>query len=206
MAEPLQAAQLVVAAGAYLRGAMVLLLAVRTFLRRRHFTSLRIDRGFLLTAPEPVLLIAVTHVLQTGAADSSGATPFALAAAFSGAALVLVGWFLVLWTFASWPSIFVGHAVLRDHHLVTHGAYGFVRHPVYLGAFLIWLGVGVGFASGRALLVAVLYVIPAYLLYIGDEEAMLEEAFGDAYRRYRESVPRLIPYLRRGPVATSGPG
>ena len=206
MIEPLQAAQLVVAAGAYVRGAMVILLAVRTFLRRGEFASLRIDRGFLLTAPEPVLLIAVTHLLHTRAPGSSGATTFALAAAFSGAALVLLGWFFVLWTFASWPSIFVGHALLRDHHLVTHGAYGFVRNPVYLGAFLIWLGVGVGFASGWALLVAILYVIPAYLIYIRDEEGMLEEAFGDTYRRYRGSVPRLIPHLHRGPVATSGAG
>ena len=164
MTELFRAAQLVVAAGAYVRGAMVILLAVRTFLRRRDFASLRIDRGFLLTPPEPALLIAVTYLLHTRAADSSGATTFALAAAFSGAALVLLGWLLVPWTFASWPSIFVGHAVLRDHHLVTHGAYGFVRNPVYLGAFLIWLGVGVGFGRGWALLIAVLYVIPAYLL------------------------------------------
>jgi mono/diheme cytochrome c family protein len=101
---------------------------------------------------------------------------------------------------------FVGHAVLRDHHLVTNAAYVFIRHLVYLGAFLIWLGVGVGSASGWALLVAVLYVIPAYLLllYMRDEEAMLDEAFGDAHRRYRGSVARLIPQLRRRPVATFG--
>ena len=35
---------------------------------------------------------------------------------------------------------------------------------------------------------------------------MLDEAFGDAYRRYLGSVPRLIPHLRRESVATSGAG
>ena len=37
-------ATLFVAAGAYLRGALVLLLAVRTFLGRRGFATLRIDK------------------------------------------------------------------------------------------------------------------------------------------------------------------
>jgi protein-S-isoprenylcysteine O-methyltransferase Ste14 len=197
-------ATLVAATGAALRGVLVLLVAVRTFLGRRRFASRRIDRGFLLTAPEPFLLIAVAWGLCANARDVSGAVDGALAAALLGVALVLGGWALALWTFASWPSIFVGHALLNDHRLVTHGAYGVVRHPVYLAAFLIWLGLGVAFASHVALGITILYVIPAYLLYIRDEEVMMSDAFGDAYHRYRATVPMLIPRWSRRHVARPG--
>ena len=188
----------VIAWGAYLRGALVILLGLRTFLGRRRFAVLHIDRGFLLTAPEPALLVAATWILCARAEDAAGVGEAATAAALVGAALVVGGWLLILWTYASWPSIFVGHALLREHRLVTQGAYGVVRHPVYLGAFLIWLGLGVGFLSPAVLGIVILYVIPAYLLYVRDEEAMLEGAFGDGYRRYRQAVPRLVPRLGRG--------
>ena len=197
-------ATLVAAVGASLRGALVILLAVRTFFGRRQFASRRIDRGFLLTAPEPFLLIALAWALWANARGVSGVVDAALAAALLGVALVLGGWALALWTFASWPSIFVGHALLHDHRLVTHGAYGVVRHPVYLAAFLIWLGLGVAFASRMAVGIALLYVLPAYLLYIRDEEAMMMSAFGDAYRSYRAAVPMLIPRWSRRHVARPG--
>jgi hypothetical protein len=197
-------ATLLAAAGAGLRGALVILLAVRTFLGRRQFASTRIDRGFLLTAPEPFLLIALAWVLWGDARGASGVGDAALAAALLGGASVLGGWGLALWTFASWPSLFVGHALLHDHRLVTHGAYAVVRHPVYLAALSIWLGLGVAFASPLAVGIAVLYVLPAYLLYIHDEEAMMADAFGEAYQSYRASVPKLIPALRRRQVAPPG--
>ncbi|HET6304308.1 MAG TPA: isoprenylcysteine carboxylmethyltransferase family protein [Myxococcota bacterium] len=142
-------------------------------------------------------MIALAWSLHARAPDPSDAGDAVLAAALVGAVLLLGGWILVLWTFASWPSIFVGHALLHDHRLVTHGAYELVRHPVYLGALLIWIGLAVAFASGWTLAIAVLYVLPAYLLYMRDEEAMLEEAFGEAYRRYRAKVPMLLPRLAR---------
>ena len=82
---------------------------------------------------------------------------------------------------------------VRDHRLVTTGAYAHIRNPVYLGALLIWLGLGVGFASWRIVGLTVFYVLPAYLLYMRDEETMLEEAFGEQYRDYRARVPLLLP-------------
>jgi len=86
--------------------------------------------------------------------------------------------------------------VLADHRLVTRGAYGFVRHPVYLAAFLIWLALAVGFLSLTAFLVTVLYVIPIYLLYMRSEEAMMLECFGERYGSYRRRVPMLLPRVR----------
>jgi protein-S-isoprenylcysteine O-methyltransferase Ste14 len=196
-------ATLVVAAGACLRGLGVVLLAVRTYLGRRRFASVRIDRGFVLTAPEPFLMGILGGLMLVRDAQPDPGTA-ALIAAIAGAALVVVGWMMVLWTFASWPAIFVGHALLTDHRLVTSGAYAMVRHPVYLGALLTWLGLGIGFTSPVILAIVTLYVIPAYLIYMRDEEAMLADAFGEAYRSYRTAVPMLIPRLARCRIVTLG--
>jgi protein-S-isoprenylcysteine O-methyltransferase Ste14 len=85
--------------------------------------------------------------------------------------------------------------VVEGHRLVTGGAYGFVRHPIYLAVALVWLGLAVAFASPAALLLTVLYVIPSYVFYMRSEEEMMLGAFGETYRAYQRAVPFLVPRL-----------
>lgn len=78
---------------------------------------------------------------------------------------------------------------------VTPGAYGRVRHPIYLGTLVLLWAVPVmtlGHLAFSAGLTAYT-VIGARL-----EERDLLVTFGDTYRRYRDTVPMLIPRLRRG--------
>jgi protein-S-isoprenylcysteine O-methyltransferase Ste14 len=191
------AALLVASGGALLRGATVVLAFGRTFLLRRRFVSFRMGWVETLCMPEPLVLLGVAWGLSHAAGVPVSPTAGAVVAASAGAVLVLAGWGLLLWSFRSWPSVFAGHGVLDDHRLVTSGAYGAVRHPVYLAAFLIWIGLALAFRSPGALLVTVLYVIPTYLLYMRSEEQMMGGAFGEAYREYRRNVPMLLPRLHR---------
>jgi protein-S-isoprenylcysteine O-methyltransferase Ste14 len=182
---------------AYLRGVGVILAFAKTFVQRGQFSALRTGPIELILLAEPVVLIAAAgwlHAAGVGVSDP-GAAEAGVAAA--GAAFSLFGWVLLAWSFLSWRALFAGHGVLKDHRLVSSGAYGFVRHPVYLAALLIWLGLGVAFRSFAVLLITVAFVIPAYLLYIRSEETMMVEAFGEAYGRYREVVPMLLPRRRR---------
>jgi protein-S-isoprenylcysteine O-methyltransferase Ste14 len=82
----------------------------------------------------------------------------------------------------------------RSHDgLVTDGLYGYVRHPLYLGSFL--LGTGICLLLGDAILLAA-YVALFWLSHgsvIRREEAELERVFGETYSRYRRRVPALIP-------------
>jgi protein-S-isoprenylcysteine O-methyltransferase Ste14 len=72
-----------------------------------------------------------------------------------------------------------------------------VRHPIYLGVFFIWLSLAIAFKSSVVLLLTMLYVIPAYLLYMRSEENMMLSEFGDEYQRYRDRVGMVLPQLRR---------
>jgi len=182
--------------GAAARGIVVIGALTRTLSLRKQFVTFRVGWPELLVGFEPfVLIAAAVACLRTSTAAQTPAAGPTLAA-LAGAALVLLGWAVVIWTFLSWPSIFTGHGILAEHRLVTEGAYGVVRHPVYLGAFLIWFGLAVAYLNATVFLIALLYVVPAYLVYIASEEQMMVGSFGETYREYTRTVPRLIPRMR----------
>jgi protein-S-isoprenylcysteine O-methyltransferase Ste14 len=85
---------------------------------------------------------------------------------------------------------------LREgHRLVTTGIYRTLRHPMYSAFWLM--------ALAQALLLPNWVAGPAGLVgfgllfasRIGPEERMMEEAFGDEYRAYRDRSWRIIPYI-----------
>jgi protein-S-isoprenylcysteine O-methyltransferase Ste14 len=81
----------------------------------------------------------------------------------------------------------------QDHTLTRSGPYRFVRHPIYTGLLLAIFGSGViALGEWRGLL-ALALVTAAFLRKIQIEERFLQEQFGDAYARYRQEVPALIP-------------
>ncbi len=92
--------------------------------------------------------------------------------------------------------------IRKEKELATDGPYAHTRNPLYVGSFLI--GLGVTAAGGRVVFVALflLFFFVVYRRTMRVEERVLEEEFGDAYRDYRERVPlffpRLTPYRAPG--------
>lgn len=82
------------------------------------------------------------------------------------------------------------------HQLVRRGPFAWVRHPVYTGLGLHFLGASL--ATGNMLLtLGTLFVtIPAFVARACAEERLLREQFGAAYDRYVDEVPMLVPGLR----------
>ena len=69
-----------------------------------------------------------------------------------------------------------------------------MRHPIQLGVLLLLWGTGTMSHDRLAwALLGTVYVLSALPL---EEQDLLVE-FGEAYRRYRQEVPRLLPRLRR---------
>jgi protein-S-isoprenylcysteine O-methyltransferase Ste14 len=85
-------------------------------------------------------------------------------------------------------------AIQPGHRLVTTGLYGVIRHPSYLGLFLLALGWGLAFRSGVGVFIAVLMLI-VVLARIEAEERLLSETFGAEYDAYRTRTWRLVPYV-----------
>lgn len=111
---------------------------------------------------------------------------------------VAVGSFPVLagLTIRSWGA---GHLVKTERFTVS-GPYAHVRHPLYLGSFLI----AVGFAlmlSGWSTNIALAALVGWFFLYYFPhkervEANRLEQRYGEVYARYRVAVPPLLPRWR----------
>lgn len=85
-------------------------------------------------------------------------------------------------------------AIQPEHRLVTSGLYGIIRHPSYLGLFVLMLGWGLAFRSWVGVIIAVLSLI-VVLARIEAEERLLSETFGAEYDAYRARTWRLVPYV-----------
>lgn len=76
--------------------------------------------------------------------------------------------------------------------LVTGGVFGISRHPMYLGMALILLGLATLLGSAAPFAVIPVFAVALDRVFIVQEERMLEETFGDRFRRYRTRVRRWI--------------
>ncbi len=82
----------------------------------------------------------------------------------------------------------------RDvQRLVTYGAFRWVRNPLYVGNFLIWMGFVVISGVLWFLPVAILLFAVEYTLIVAYEEGVLESIFGGEYLAYKRTTPRWIP-------------
>ena len=82
------------------------------------------------------------------------------------------------------------------------GVFGIVRHPIYLGAILAYLGLTLLTLSLAALALWVIILV-FYMTISRFEEKLLVERFGEAYLEYMERVPMLIPVIGKGKAAGS---
>jgi protein-S-isoprenylcysteine O-methyltransferase Ste14 len=81
--------------------------------------------------------------------------------------------------------------------LNTSGMYSVVRHPLYLGNFLMWLGPALfPHRWDLALLVICLFVLQ-YERIIFAEEEFLSATFGEAFERWAAVTPAFFPRLRQ---------
>ncbi|OGS34645.1 MAG: hypothetical protein A2293_02970 [Elusimicrobia bacterium RIFOXYB2_FULL_49_7] len=128
-------------------------------------------------------------------------TPFSLTL---GYALMLLGEALRIWS-VGYTGFTTRTRNVGAAQLVTSGPYAYTRNPIYLGNFILSLGVCTAF---NALMPWTLLVFTAlftfqYHFIIRLEEETLAGKFGEAYQAFLAGVPRFLPSLRRFAGASS---
>jgi len=89
--------------------------------------------------------------------------------------------------------------IREQHEFVRTGPFRWMRHPTYFSMILELLSAAFLLqAPGTLGLVSLLFV-PALVERLCLEETALVEKFGDAYRRYQQTTPAVIPW--KGPTA-----
>lgn len=90
----------------------------------------------------------------------------------------------VLWSIARFQLGSSFAVTAQARHLVTRGLYSRLRNPIYLfGSFVI--AGGILFVQRPILLLIFFVLIPTQIWRAGKESKVLEEKFGDEYRKYR---------------------
>jgi len=109
-----------------------------------------------------------------------------------GAVLIVVGEWIRLAGVAAAGTVTRRRS--RDvQRLVTYGIFRWVRNPLYVGNFLIWMGFVVISGVLWFLPVAIVLFAIEYTLIVAYEEGVLESIFGREYLDYKQIAPRWIP-------------
>lgn len=88
--------------------------------------------------------------------------------------------------------------------LARGGPYAWVRHPLYLGSFLMGLGLALGVEGAVWWTLAYLALFAAFFLpAIHVEELRLQSIFGAEYQDLMVDVPRLVPRPPARPAAAT---
>jgi protein-S-isoprenylcysteine O-methyltransferase Ste14 len=190
----LHAAVCAVVAGAWVAFEVVFFL----FLRRRPTTGAERGRearsrvGLALQSLSYVVALAFMREPFTHVAPLSRVLDIAVALSTAALAVASV-WFVrsALGTLGAQWSLTA--RVLADHRLITAGAYGRVRHPIYTGMLGMLLATGLAASRWSGLLAGLIVFSTGTLIRIRSEERLLRAAFGAEYDDYARRVPAVLP-------------
>ena len=146
----------------------------------------------VVTSAISILFIAV---LVFSALDHRfGWSPVPPAISLIGDALVAIGLGIGIFTVNQNSYAAANIAVEETQTVTSTGLYGIVRHPMYMGALIMFAGIPLALDSwwGLAVLVPVVIV---FVVRIADEEKLLNQELA-GYREYAGKVHhRLVPYV-----------
>ena len=103
---------------------------------------------------------------------------------YAGIALFIAGLIITEVAFISWTTTPLDEPI-------TRGLYRYSRHPIYIGVFIQYIGIGVASASGLFLLLIVIEIALS-MFGLPAEERFCCEKYGDTYREYINRAPRWI--------------
>ena len=86
--------------------------------------------------------------------------------------------------------------VREKAHVIRKGVFCRVRHPVYFGSILLYLGLFL-FTLSMITLALCIIIIGFYYYISSYEEKILVEKFGKEYQDYMNKVPMFIPKIRK---------
>ena len=80
----------------------------------------------------------------------------------------------------------------KEPQVITTGVFSIVRHPIYLGSIILYLGFSLLSLSLLSTLVWSIIIIFYYIIS-RHEVKLLTQRFGSAYEEYKKKVPMLFP-------------
>jgi len=114
---------------------------------------------------------------------------------WTGVGLLFAGCALLVWTFRSLGKNLTDTVVTRKQHtLVVHGPYRWIRHPLYSSAALLAAGVSL-IAANWFFSVTGVALLCVLVTRTRTEEENLVARFGESYETYMRRTGRFLPRI-----------
>jgi len=161
-------------------------------------TTQRLEPGVSRIFRVLVFLIAIVLLASTRiplrwlylALWPSGLWPFWL-----GAAVTIAGLLFAVWAREHLGSNWSRSVTIKkDHELITTGPYAVVRHPIYTGILVGFLGMAIAISEVRGFVVLALITL-ALWMKLSMEEKWMRAEFGEAYAAYSRHSSALVPFI-----------
>ena len=112
-----------------------------------------------------------------------------------GVPVLVAGFLMWLWTVRLFARIGKGTLAPWDPttQLVVEGPYAHVRNPMITAVLVALVGEALIFGLAAIAIWAAAFAAITHVFFLAYEEPAVERRFGDAYRRYKENVPRWVP-------------
>ena len=111
--------------------------------------------------------------------------------------LSVIGFFIRFYTIGTTPKGTSGRNTKEQvaNTLNSSGMYSILRHPLYLGNYLIWFGIALSTFSIFFILIMSLLFWLYYERIMIAEERFLEKKFGDDFIKWSNTLPAFIPNI-----------
>jgi protein-S-isoprenylcysteine O-methyltransferase Ste14 len=115
-------------------------------------------------------------------------------ASVAGGVLVAIGFLIIFFVYKENTFASATIEVYPDQKAVSSGLYALVRHPMYMGGSVMFVGMALSLGSWWGLF-AFLFMMPAFIWRIFEEEGFLLRNL-PGYAEYKNKVRhRLVPFI-----------
>ena len=153
------------------------------------------DKGTALSVIWAIYLLQLLAIIEAVYFNFPESVKWDIVATVS-VVLMVFGVIIRAWSCVTLGNLFSMHiAVQEDHRIVWAGPYKYIRHPSYIGAFLVSVFANSFLHSWLAMALSLVVLPAVYYRRMYYEELFLIKVFGQEYQDYCARVKRVIPGL-----------
>ncbi|MCK4338768.1 MAG: isoprenylcysteine carboxylmethyltransferase family protein [Candidatus Cloacimonetes bacterium] len=118
--------------------------------------------------------------------------------------LFILGWFFTVTGFFLWMYVgFYMRKALFNKELIIDGPFKYVRHPMYIGIYIMLSGLGKLFFSWHWFGIMLIF-LPIWYFVCKIEEKQMAKIHKEKYLEYKEIVGMFFPKHNKGNVKWKG--
>lgn len=114
---------------------------------------------------------------------------------FMGLIICIVGAFVACWSrYLLGKNWSLSIQEKENHELIQKGMYKILRHPIYTGLLMLFIGNAIIVGDYRGI-IAVVIVFISFWFKLIKEEKLLTKTFGNQYIEYKNGTKAIIPFV-----------